>query len=373
MANPIPEVTPGELVERLGQVVLLDVREPHEVRAGAIAGSVSIPLRDLPGRAPVDLPSLEAPIVVYCAVGARSLVAAAQLRSMGYESVTNLRGGFGRWRGEDLPFVKDTNLTSDQLDRYARHVVLPSVGVEGQERLLGATVAIIGAGGLGSPAALYLAAAGVGTIGIIDFDVVEASNLQRQVIHRTDRIGTSKVRSAAETMRSLNPDVTVIEHEGLLTAANVLSILDGYDVIIDATDNFRTRYLVSDASLHLETPVVHGSIFRFDGQVTVFSPFAGPCYRCLFPFPPPPDLAPNCAEAGVLGVLPGIIGSLQAVETIKLILGIGEPLVGRLLLYDALAATTDEVRFARDPSCPACADPAALPAIIDYDETCTPG
>lgn len=366
----IPEITPTDLARRLGEVVLLDVREPHEVRAGWIEGSLNVPVRDLADRAASALPDRDAAIVAYCSVGARSHAAAVQLKGMGYASVMNLRGGFGRWRGEDLPWVKGTSLTEEQLDRYARHVVLPSVGVEGQERLLRAAVAIVGAGGLGSPAALYLAAAGVGTLGVIDFDVVEASNLQRQVIHSTDRIGTSKVESAAETIRSLNPDVTVIEHEGVLNAGNAPRILDGYDVIIDATDNFRTRYLINDVSLRLQTAVVHGSIFRFDGQVTVFDPYVGPCYRCLFPAPPPPEFAPNCAEAGVLGVLPGIVGSMQAVEAIKLILGIGDPLVGRLLLYDALAATTDEVSFGRDPSCPACADPAHPPPIVDYDETC---
>ncbi len=372
MATQVPEVTPAELADRLSDVVLLDVRDAHEVRAGSIEGSINIPVRDLAAGAPAKLVDRDAAIVAYCAVGARSIAAVVQLQAMGYTNVANLRGGFGRWRGEDLPWTKATSLTPDQLERYARHVVLPSIGVEGQERLLRATVAIIGAGGLGSPAALYLAAAGIGTIGIVDFDVVEASNLQRQVVHRTDRVGTSKVASAAATLRSLNPDVTVIEHDARLTADNVLSTLDGYDVVIDATDSFQTRYLVNDASLHLRTPVVHGSIFRFDGQVTVFTPYGGPCYRCLFPTPPPAEFAPNCAEAGVLGVLPGIVGSLQAVEAIKLILGIGEPLVGRLLLYDALAATTDEVRFGRDPECPACADPGHPPTIVDYDETCTP-
>ena len=250
--------------------------------------------------------------------------------------------------------------------------MLPEVGPRGQERLLASSAVIVGAGGLGSPVAMYLAAAGVGTIGIVDFDDVDVSNLQRQVMHTDDRVGTPKTASAAATLRGINPEVAVMEHAVRLDASNALDVLDGYDVIVDATDSFPTRYLVNDASLHLRTPVVHGSIFRFDGQVTVFQPWDGPCYRCLFAAPPPPEAAPNCAEAGVLGVLPGVVGSMQAMEAIKLLLDIGDPLVGRLLLYDGLAATTDEVRFPKDPSCAACSDPGRLPRLVDYDASCTP-
>ena len=365
------EITTDELASRSDDFVILDVREDHEVRTGRIPGSCHLPVARIAEVGEL-IPDPDRPVAVYCSVGIRSASAADAMRAMGYSDVRNLRGGFGRWVGEGLPSERQARLTDAQAERYARHLVLPQVGPDGQERLMGATVAIVGAGGLGSPVAMYLAAAGVGTLGIIDFDVVDASNLQRQVIHPTDRVGEPKTSSAAATVRALNPEVVAIEHPVRLEAANVLEVLDGYQVIVDATDSFPTRYLINDASLHLGTPVVHGSIFRFDGQVTVFDPWNGPCYRCLFVAPPPPEAAPNCAEAGVLGVLPGVIGSLQATEVLKSLLGIGDPLTGRLLMYDALAASTDEVRFPRDPSCPACSDPDRLPTLIDYDESCAP-
>jgi molybdopterin/thiamine biosynthesis adenylyltransferase len=263
-------------------------------------------------------------------------------------------------------------LTNDQRARYSRHILLPEVGEEGQAKLLGSRVLLIGAGGLGSPVALYLAAAGVGTLGIVDFDVVDASNLQRQILHNFDRIGQLKVDSARETLTALNPDVKIEPYAEALTVDNVLEVLAPYDVVVDGTDNFPTRYLVNDASLHLRVPVIHGSIFRFEGQATVFRPYDGPCYRCLSPVPPPPELAPSCAEAGVLGVLPGIIGSIQAMETIKLLLDKGESLAGRLLTYDALDQEFRTYTVRRDPECPACGDESRLPQLVEYDQFCRP-
>jgi len=308
--------------------------------------------------------------VLYCEGGARSALAAQTLEDMGYTNVASLEGGFTRWKREGLPWRAPEGLTTDQRARYSRHVLLPEVGEKGQIELLESRVLLIGAGGLGSPAAIYLAAAGVGTIGIVDDDVVDASNLQRQIIHNMDRLGQPKVESARETLTALNPDVKVEPHDLRLAADNVLEVLSGYDVIVDGGDNFPTRYLVNDASLHLHTPVVHGSIFRFEGQVSVFNPYGGPCYRCQFPEPPPPELAPSCAEAGVLGVLAGVVGSIQAVEAIKLILGIGEPLVERLLTYDALTQEFMELRIRRDPDCLACGDESMPPRLVDYDATC---
>ncbi len=260
--------------------------------------------------------------------------------------------------------------TEEQVRRYHRHLIMPQVGARGQKKLLNARVLLIGAGGLGSPAALYLAAAGVGTLGIIDFDTVDLSNLQRQIIHRTDAVGMLKVDSAAETIRGINPDVNVVKYPVALTSENAFEILDGFDIIVDGTDNFPVRYLVNDAAVMTGKTVVHGSIFQFDGQVTVFKPGAGPCYRCLFPAPPPPGAVPNCAEAGVLGVLPGIVGCIQAVETMKLILGEGEPLIGRLLIFDALAMEFSEVKLRRDPNCPVCGDNPTIHELIDYEQFC---
>jgi molybdopterin/thiamine biosynthesis adenylyltransferase len=311
-------------------------------------------------------------VVVYCAGGVRSAFAAKTLQELGYEDVVSMAGGFGRWKNEDRPWITPAVLTPEQRTRYHRHVLLPEVGEAGQQKLLESKMLLLGAGGLGSPAALYLAAAGVGTIGMVDMDVVDSSNLQRQILHNVDRIGDRKVDSAKKTLTQLNPDVDVVTYDVRFGADNVLDILDGYDVVVDGTDNFPTRYLLNDASLLKRIPVVHGSIFRFEGQVTVFDPYNGPCYRCLLPEPPPPELAPSCAEAGVLGVLPGIIGSIQALEAIKLVLDLGEPLRGRLLAYDALEQSFRTFKVRRDPKCPACGEDAPPIQIAEYDEHCLP-
>lgn len=369
----VGEIPPAELARYLesGEVVLIDCREPVEFQKGIIPGSHLIPRGSIePAVSRSGLPS-ETRIVVYCATGNRSALAARALHEMGYQLATSLAGGIERWQMEGGSIERPAEgLSDDQRDRYARHLALPEVGEKGQRRLLESKVAIIGAGGLGSPAALYLAAAGIGRLGIVDFDTVDTSNLQRQILHGVDRIGRLKVDSARQTIASINPDVEVIGHPQRLTAGNALDLLSGYDLIIDGADNFPTRYLVNDVSLHLRTPVVHGSIFRFEGQVSVFSPYEGPCYRCLFAQPPPPELAPNCAEAGVFGVLPGIIGSIQAAEVIKLLLGLGDSLVGRLLIYDALEQSFATVKIRRDPRCPACGDPDRLPPLVDYDPSC---
>jgi len=366
----IREIDPDELERRRLDLTILDIREADEYEQGAIPDAVFIPRGTLESAISVHVPDAHREVVLYCAGGARSALAAKTLEEMGYTNVWSLEGGFDRWKTEGYAWEAPDALSNDQRSRYSRHILLPEIREEGQAKLLDSRVALIGAGGLGSPAALYLAAAGVGTIGIIDSDVVDASNLQRQILHNMDRLGQSKVESARETLTAINPDVKIEPHNVRLTADNVLHILDGYDVIVDGGDNFPTRYLVNDASLHLKTPVVHGSIFRFDGQVSVFDPYNGPCYRCQYPEPPPPELAPSCAEAGVLGVLPGIIGSIQAVETIKLLLGIGDSLVGRLLTYDALSQEFLDLKIRRNPDCPACADEAMPPRIVEYDATC---
>lgn len=369
----IREVSPSEAESRLSEgAVFVDVREPEEFEQGAIEDARPIPRGVLESNIGLQVPDRTTPIVVYCAVGARSALAAKSLADLGYQDVVSLAGGFGQWKTEGLPWSIPVTLTKEQKSRYSRHTLLPEVGEKGQAKLLDSKVLLIGAGGLGSPAALYLAAAGVGTIGIVDFDVVDASNLQRQILHNLDRIGQPKVESARETLQALNPDVKIEPYRVRLQADNVLEIMSGYDLVVDGGDNFPTRYLVNDASIHLEIPVVHGSIFRFEGQTSVFKPYEGPCYRCLFPQPPPPELAPSCSEAGVLGVLPGIIGSLEAMEAIKLILGIGEPLIGKLLTYDALAQEFRQFKLRRNPECPACSDKSMPPAIVDYDYTCMP-
>jgi molybdopterin/thiamine biosynthesis adenylyltransferase/rhodanese-related sulfurtransferase len=367
----VRETTPEELAG-LSEVVIIDVREPDEFEQGAIPGARLIPRGTLEGAIAGQALDPEAEIVVYCAGGARSVLAAKTLQDMGFANVASLVGGFTHWKNEGHPWETPNALTNDQRARYSRHLLIPQVGEEGQQRLLSSRVLIVGAGGLGSPAALYLAAAGVGTIGIVDFDVVDATNLQRQVLHNLDRVGQAKVESARETLTALNPDVKVEPYRERLSADNVLDILGDYQVVVDGADNFPTRYLVNDASLHRRVPVVHGSIFRFEGQVSVFTPYLGPCYRCLFREPPPPELAPSCAEGGVLGVLPGIIGSIQAMEAMKLLLGIGEPLVGRLLTYDALTEEFRTLRLRRDPHCPACADEDRPPQLVDYDQSCLP-
>ena len=366
----VREMEPDDLERRLDQLTVLDIREADEFEQGAIPGAVLAPRGLLESSVAAHIRTPDQEVVLYCAGGARSALAAKTLQDMGYSNVWSLEGGFVRWKRDGLPWKTPDSLSSDQRARYSRHILLPEVGEAGQVELLESKVLLVGAGGLGSPAAIYLAAAGIGTIGIVDFDVVDVSNLQRQVLHNLDRLGQSKVESARETLTALNPDVKVEPHDVRLSADNVLDILSGYDVIVDGGDNFPTRYLVNDASLHLRKPVVHGSIFRFEGQVSVFDPYEGPCYRCQYPEPPPPELAPSCAEAGVLGVLPGIIGSIQAVEAIKLILGIGETLVGRLLTYDALAQEFIDLRIRRDPECLACRDESMPPRIVEYDATC---
>ena len=370
LRREVQEVTPSEVASR--EPLLIDVREPLEHAQGVIPGAVLLPMGELEEQIEDIAPHRDTDLVVYCASGQRSLVSSKALMDIGYTSVASMAGGIQAWVMEGRPVSSPGALGAAQRQRYARHLVLPEVGVEGQERLLDASVLVIGAGGLGSPAALYLAAAGVGTLGIVDHDVVDVTNLQRQVLHDTERVGRSKVESAGQTIGALNPDVAVRPHPERLEAANVLEIMGGYDVVIDGTDNFPTRYLVNDASMHLRVPVVHGSVFRFEGQASVFAPYQGPCYRCIFPAPPPPEFAPNCAVAGVLGALPGIIGTIQATEALKLVLGIGEPLIGRLLTYDALAQRFDTMKVSRDPSCPACGDEEKPPTLVDYDEACLP-
>ena len=368
----VREVAADDVEPRLGEVVLLDVREADEYEQGAIPGAVHVPRGMLEFSVEGRIPDKTVPVVVYCAGGVRSVFAARTLTDLGYGDVVSLVGGFNRWKDQGRPWRTPQALTPDQRNRYQRHLLLPEVADDGQLKLLGSKVLLLGAGGLGSPAALYLAAAGVGTIGIIDMDVVDASNLQRQILHSMDRIGERKVDSAKKTLTALNPDVDVVTYDVRLGADNVLDVIDGYDLIVDGTDNFPTRYLVNDASLVKRIPVVHGSIFRFEGQVTVFDPYNGPCYRCMIPEPPPAELAPSCAEAGVLGVLPGIVGSIQAVEAIKMLLGLGETLVGRLLAYDALEQSFRTFKVRRDPACPACGPDAAAIVIAEYDEYCLP-
>ncbi|MCH7667720.1 MAG: molybdopterin-synthase adenylyltransferase MoeB [Acidobacteria bacterium] len=349
---------------------IIDIREFDEYTQGAIEGATFVPRGMLELRINAVVPDIDTPVILYCAGGGRSALAARDLTAMGYSNVMSLEGGFDGWKTSGAGWEVPGGLTQRQRGQYARHLALPEIGEEGQLALLKARVLLIGAGGLGSPVALYLAAAGVGTIGIVDSDRVDISNLQRQIMHTTQRIGHLKVDSASQAIAAINPDVTVVRHAERLVAANVLDILDGYDVIVDGADNFPTRYLLNDASLHTNTPVVHGSVYRFEGQVTVFSPWQGPCYRCLFPQPPPPELAPNCATAGVLGVLPGIIGSLQALEAIKLVLHLGDSLSGRLLTYDALDQHFMELRLERDPDCAACGRDGTRPALVDYDDLC---
>ena len=330
--------------------VVLDVREADEYEQGAIPGALHIPRGTLESSIEGRVSDRSTPLIVHCAGGTRSAFAAKTLNELGYTDVVSVAGGFNKWKDEGRDWKVPATLSAEQRNRYKRHVLLPEVGDEGQQRLLGSRVLLLGAGGLGSPAALYLAAAGVGTLGIIDMDVVDESNLQRQILHNIDRIGERKVDSAKKTLTLLNPDVDVVTYDVRLGADNVLSILDGYDVVVDGTDNFPTRFLVNDASVKLGIPVVHGSIFRFEGMVTVFDPKHGPTYRDLVPEPPPADLAPSCAEAGVLGVLPGIVGSIQAIETIKLLLDLGDPLIGRLLAYDSLEQSFREYKVHVDPT-----------------------
>ena len=378
----IREVTPTQVAPLVADrgladpsaPLFVDVRERYEWEEGHIPGAVHVPRGHLEAQVEFAVPDRARPLIVYCAGGWRSALAAKVLGEMGYTDVVNMEGGFQVWKSAGLPWVKPTVLSADQKRRYSRHLLIPEVGLEGQSRLLGSKVLLIGAGGLGSPAALYLAAAGVGTIGIVDFDVVDESNLQRQVVHTTDRIGVKKTESAAASIRALNPDVRVVGHDEMLTEENVERLIADYDVILDGTDTFETRYTLNDAAVGLGKTVIHASVFRFEGQLTVFTPFEGPCYRCLYPTPPPPELAPGCSVAGVLGVVPGIMGLLQANEVLKVLLGIGDTLAGRLLIFDALDGTFRELRLRRDPACPTCgetataareaaATPAAVPAV----------
>ena len=374
----VPEWSPPQVQDALAHqheagpdnqdIVLVDVREKHEWNEGYIPGAIHVPRGFLELQIEEAVPDKSKTVVLYCAGGVRSLIAGSTLQQMGYKDVISMSGGFGQWKGNGFPFVQPRTLNEAQAKRYSRHLLVPEVGEQGQIKLLDSRVLLICAGGLGSPAAYYLAAAGVGTIGIIDADVVDDSNLQRQILHNTKRIGQYKADSARETIEALNPDVKVITHIERLDESNVARIIADYDVILDGTDNFPTRYLLNDAALIANKPVVHGSVFRFEGQLTVFKPYEGPCYRCLYPEPPPVALAPSCAEAGVLGVLPGVIGLLQATDTIKLLLGIGEPLIGRMMTYDALAGEFSELRLYRDPECPACGEhghPENLPTYAD--------
>jgi molybdopterin/thiamine biosynthesis adenylyltransferase/rhodanese-related sulfurtransferase len=356
----VGEVSAEEVHGRLGngeRLALLDVRETDEAAAGMIPGASQLSRAHFESRVEDFLPDKTAPVVIYCATGIRSVFATRTLEELGYTDVSSMAGGFARWKDLGYPFESLQTLDQGQRQRYARHLILSDVGEAGQLKLLDSKVLVVGAGGLGSPALLYLAAAGVGTIGVVDEDVVDESNLQRQVIHDTERIGTSKAASAKGVIEKLNPDVKVVLHETRLDPRNAVEILSGYDVVVDGTDNFDARYAINDASVELDIPVVHGSIFRFEGMVSTFVPNDGPCYRCLYPEAPPVELAPSCSEAGVLGVLPGIVGTLQANEALKLLIGYGEPLKGRLLIFDAQTTRFDEVKIRRDPACPACGNP----------------
>ena len=351
---------------------LLDVREPDEYEQGAIAGSVHIPRGQLESSIENRVADRSTPLVAMCAGGVRSAFAAVTLEQMGYTDVVSMDGGFNKWKDEGRAWQRPRTLSPEQRNRYQRHLLVPEVGEDGQLKLLDAKVLLLGAGGLGSPAALYLAAAGVGTIGIIDMDVVDESNLQRQILHNLDRVGDRKVDSAKKTLTALNPDVNVVTYDTRLGADNIMEILDGYDVVVDGADNFPSRYLLNDASVKLGIPVVHGSIFRFEGQVTVFDPRNGPTYRDMLPEPPPPEMAPSCAEAGVLGVLPGIVGSVQALEALKLILGVGDSLRGRLVAFDALEMSFREFRLRADPSNEVTYDNRDRIEIAELDGLCMP-
>jgi sulfur-carrier protein adenylyltransferase/sulfurtransferase len=363
-------------VER-GEAVLIDTREPHEWDAAHLQAARLVSPASVAELVPELVPDRSKRLLLYCATGNRSARAADVLQNeLGYENVASIAGGIEAWQQTGLPVIEAEGLSPEQRTRYSRHTLLPEVGVEGQLKLLDSKVLLIGAGGLGAPSAFYLAAAGVGTLGIVDDDVVDESNLQRQVIHNTERVGMPKTESARLPIQALNPDVDVIEHNTRLDADNILEIIEDYDLIVDGADNFPTRYLLNDASVRLRKPVVSASILAFEGQISTFVPYEGPCYRCLYPVPPPPELAPSCGAAGVLGVMAGVMGLLQANEVIKLAVGIGEPLIGRLLLYDSLGTRFTELKVKRDPDCPVCGDHAPnLPAsemgkFPDYEAFC---
>ena len=342
---------------------VIDVREPSEWAEGHIPGATLLPLAEVPLRIGELVPDPSTPLLLHCLSGARSARAAVRLEALGYSDIVNMAGHIGDWRRLGGAWEAPQQLLTDaQARRYSRQVLIPEIGQAGQRKLLDAKVLLIGAGGLGSPAAFYLASSGVGTIGLVDDDVVDESNLQRQILHTADRVGMPKTESARLTLTALNPETRVVEHRERLSADNVERLIAGYDVVVDGTDNFETRYILNDAALKLRKPVVHGSIYRWDGQVTTFLPFEGPCYRCMYPSQPPPELAPACSVAGVLGVLPGIVGLFQANEVFKLLLGVGETLAGRLVMFDAMSTSFDEVRIWRDPACPACGEGARLVA-----------
>jgi len=376
--NRIDEIDPSQVREQLASgALVVDVRQDEEWATGHIPGARHVPKSHLESRIEGAAPDKAQTVILYCASGQRSAWAARTLiEDLGYAHVESMTGGFTLWKDRGYEVDVPRFMSAEQRDRYSRHLLLSEVGIEGQMKLLDAKVLLLGAGGLGSPTALYLAAAGVGTLGIVDDDTVDLSNLQRQVIHNTERVGESKVDSAAETIAALNPDVNVIKHKLRLGPDNIMDILPNYDIVVDGLDNFPTRYLLNDASVRLRIPVVSAAILGFDGQLSVFKPYAGPCYRCLFPVPPPAELAPSCGANGVIGVLPGTMGLLQATEVVKLILDIGNPLIGRLMMYDALAATVTEVKVRRDPACPVCSrDPdeitdAEMGVFPDYEAFC---
>jgi len=371
----VPEVSAqqvNELLKNNGKSpILLDVRESDEWRQGHLEGALPLPRGFLEIKVESVIPDKNSPVVAYCAGGVRSLLAAKVMKEMGYQNVSSMAGGYGAWKNGGFKWVQDFQYTPEQLVRYSRHFLLPEVGEDGQAKLLQAKVLMVGAGGLGSPAAYYLAAAGVGTLGIIDNDVVDVSNLQRQILHANDRVGMPKVESAKKTLEALNPDVKVVPYQAKLTSENIMEIIKDYDFVVDGCDNFPTRYLVNDACVLTKKPNVHGSIFQFEGQATVFYPGKGPCYRCLYPEPPPAELAPSCAEAGVLGVLPGLIGVIEALEAIKLILDKGDSLIGRLLCFNTLTMEINTLKLRRDPNCPMCGDHPTIHQLIDYEEFCS--
>ena len=371
----IHEITPENVAANLNAalaMVLVDVRERDEIENGFVPTAHLLGRGHLEAKIASVAATPDAPIVVYCAGGVRSAMAASSLQDMGYTNVLSMAGGFARWARAGLPVKTRKSLTQSQTARYSRHLLMPEVGEEGQLKLLDAKVLLIGAGGLGSPAAVYLAAAGIGTLGIVDGDSVDMSNLQRQILHTEDRVGMPKVESALKMLRGINSDITINTYPMRIDSSNVLELFKDYDIVVDGCDNFPTRYLVNDACYMLGKTNVHGSIFRFEGQVTVFKPGnAGPCYRCLYPEPPPPGMAPSCAEAGVLGVLPGIVGVAQAIEVVKLALGIGLPLVGRLLTFDALQMKFRDLRIRRDPQCPLCGEQPSITGLIDYEQFCS--
>jgi adenylyltransferase/sulfurtransferase len=365
----VSEVTADQVKASNGRT-LLDVRERYEFEEGYVPGAKHLSKGFLETQIEDRVPDRNTPLTLYCAAGTRSLLAARTLKEMGYTDVQSMQGGFNAWKQHGFAFEVPKVLSAQQQQRYSRHLLIPEVGEEGQRKLLNAKVLLIGAGGLGCPAAIYLAAAGVGTIGLIDYDVVDLTNLQRQILHTEDRLGMRKTESAKIAIQALNSDVKVVEHNEMLDSTTAQALFEQYDIIVNGCDNFPTRYLANDVALFTHKPLVDGGIFRFDGQVTTVLPFASPCYRCRYPSPPPPEEAPSCAEAGVLGVLPGIVGVLQATEVIKLIVGIGEPLAGRLLHIDALDLKFREFRVPRDPQCPACGENPTITEPIDYEGFC---